>query len=135
MSGKIFETIGIGFVVVCMFTFIANAIILNAVKSDIIRLEQFVVTYAHSNGGFVDSDRTFRSFLNQAITDLNLDGKINNVELSHPINQKLQKGTEFKITVTPSFKIILPFTDKVFDVKGIPVERTGITRNYYKELD
>lgn len=128
----------LGIVVVCItfilsLTILVNAVILYNVKSNIISFEQVILVYSKNNGGFNDSDSMyFNDFLNKNIKDFNLKDKVENINLSHTINTKVEKGEEISISLNPRYKIIIPFTEYEYEVIGKEVKRSTVVVKYSK---
>ena len=55
------------------------------------------------------------------------------ITFSHPIGEKLQRGTKFTVSITPKYKMIIPFWDNVIEV-GKTITRSGYSRNFRKDL-
>lgn len=118
-----------------LIVFGVNYIILTRMKANVIDFEKTIITYAATNGGFIDTEETgFIDFYRSAEKRFHLQGKVDAVNFSHPVGERLKKGTNVQVTVKPKFELFVPFADP-YSFVGKPVQRTGITKNHFRDLE
>ncbi len=119
--------------IVCL-AYMMNVVLVSNMKTNTIDMQKAIVTYAQVNGGFCDSNQTFTEFYNDLESKFNMKNNINSISFSHPIGEKLQRGTKFTVSITPKYTIILPFVENQTRI-GKEIIRSGYSRNFRKELE
>lgn len=123
------------FVILCLILFGVNYMIFTRVKANAIDFEKTIITYAATNGGFIDTEEIgFVDFYRSAEKRFHLQGKVDAVNFSHPVGERLKKGTNIQVTVKPKFELFIPFADP-YSFVGKPVQRAGITKNHFRDLE
>lgn len=123
-------------VLIITLIYLVNLVLLHSIKSDVIAAEQVLITYAQTNGGFVDTgSESFPVFYDRVLEQYNLKDKIDRISFSPSVGEKVQKGSFLTVSISPKFPLIVPFSDKTILFTGKEVTRSGISRLYRKELD